>query len=144
VLVALGRPASGLDGFRRSHQDALEALRVAQLAGRAGGTVTRYDEVELAALCSANVEACREFVAAELGDLAADTEDVRRLRETLEAFFDSSSNFRSTAARLGLHHNTVRYRLTQAEKLLGHPAGERRLQLELALHIAARLGPRQT
>jgi PucR C-terminal helix-turn-helix domain/GGDEF-like domain len=144
VLVALGRPASGVGGFRRSHQDALEALRVAQLAGRAGGTVTRYDEVELAALCSANVEACRDFVAAELGDLAADTDDVRRLRETLEAFFDSSSNFRSTAARLGLHHNTVRYRLTQAEKLLGHPAGERRLQLELALHIAARLAPRQT
>ena len=27
VLVALGRPASGLDGFRGSHQDALEALR---------------------------------------------------------------------------------------------------------------------
>jgi DNA-binding PucR family transcriptional regulator len=144
VLVALGRPASGLDGFRRSHQDAVEALRVAQLAGRAGGTVTRYDEVELAALCSANVEACREFVAAELGDLAADTEDARRLRETLEAFFDSSSNFRSTAARLGLHHNTVRYRLSQAEKLLGRSAGERRLQLELALHIAARLAPRQT
>ena len=144
VLVGQGRAAAGLEGFRRTHRDACEALRVAQLAGRPGGTITRYEEVELAVLCSANVEACRAFVAAELGPLAADTEEARRLRDTLVAFFGTGSNFRSTAARLGLHHNTVRYRLGQAEELLGHSAGQRRLQLELALHLAARLDAQQS
>jgi hypothetical protein len=144
VLVGQGRPAAGLEGFRRTHRDACEALRVAQLAGRPGGTITRYDDVELAVLCSANAEACRAFVAAELGPLAADTEEARRLRDTLVAFFGTGSNFRSTAARLGLHHNTVRYRLGQAEELLGHSAAQRRLQLELALHLAARLDAQQS
>jgi hypothetical protein len=144
VLVGQGRAAAGLEGFRRTHRDACEALRVAQLAGRPGGTITRYEEVELAVLCSANVEACRAFVAAELGPLAADTEEARRLRDTLVAFFGTGSNFRSTAARLGLHHNTVRYRLGQAEELLGHSAAQRRLQLELALHLAARLDAQQS
>jgi GGDEF-like domain/PucR C-terminal helix-turn-helix domain len=144
VLVGVGRPATGLEGFRRSHREACEALRVARIAGRPGGTLTRYADVELAALCSADADACRAFVAAELGPLGADSEEARRLRATLEAFFEASSNFRSTAARLGLHHNTVRYRLGQAEKLLGHSAGERRLQLELALHLAARLDARSS
>ncbi|MFE4002458.1 helix-turn-helix domain-containing protein [Nocardioides sp. YIM B13467] len=40
------------------------------------------------------------------------------------------SNFGATAARLGLHHNTIRYRLDQIAELLGRPPTERRLQLE--------------
>jgi len=51
VLVGQGRAASGLDGFRRSHPEACEALRVAQLTERAAGTITPYDQVELTALC---------------------------------------------------------------------------------------------
>ncbi len=140
VLVGQGRPASGLEGFRRSHHEACEALRVAQLAGRAAGTITPYDQVELAALCSGDAVACRTFVADRLGPLGADTEDVRRLRETLAAFFEANSNFRATAARLGVHHNTVRYRLEQIERLLDRPIGQQRLHLELALHLAGRLG----
>jgi GGDEF-like domain/PucR C-terminal helix-turn-helix domain len=140
VLVGQGRPASGLEGFRRSHREACEALRVAVLAGHTAGTITRYEEIELAALCSGDPGACRAFVAAELGPLAADTSESRRLRSTLEAFFDANSNFRATAARLSIHHNTVRYRLDQAETVLERPIGERRLHLELALHLAARLG----
>jgi DNA-binding PucR family transcriptional regulator len=76
-----------------------------------------------------------------LGPLGADTDDARRLRETLEAFFEANSNFRATAARLGIHHNTVRYRLEQIERLLDRPIGQQRLHLELALHLAGRLGP---
>jgi hypothetical protein len=140
ALVGQGRPALGLDGFRSSHREALEALRVARQAGRAATTVTRYEDVELAALCSGEPSACRAFVAAELGPLAAETTDARRLRTTLEAFFDANSNFRAAAARLGIHHNTVRYRLEQAEAALGRSTAQRRLHLELALHLAARLG----
>jgi hypothetical protein len=139
VLVGQGRADTGLGGFRRSHREAREALRVARLAGRPAGTITGYDEIEVAALCSADPTACRTFITAHLGPLAADNDHARRLRATLAAFFDANSNFRATAARLGLHHNTVRYRLNQAEALLGHAPSERRLQLELALHLAARL-----
>jgi hypothetical protein len=39
---------------------------------------------------------------------------------------------------IGVHHNTVRYRLDQTE--IGYPPGEHRLRLELALHLAEHLG----
>src|SRR4029453_3922366 len=38
-----------------------------------------------------------------------------------------------TAARLGIHHNTVRYRLQQIERLFDRPIGHQRGKLELAL-----------
>ena len=141
VVAALGRPAVGVDGFRRTHQEAQEAMRVAALAGRGPGTITRFEQVELAAVCSADPRSCRAFVAEQLGPLAADDDATRRIRATLETFFATGSNFRATAKRLGVHHNTVRYRLARAERLLGRPAGEGRLALEMALHLANRLGP---
>ncbi|MCD5422498.1 helix-turn-helix domain-containing protein [Rhodococcus pyridinivorans] len=140
VLAGLGRPSTGLDGFRRSHRQACEALRVARLAGSGAGTVVDFGQVEVTALCSSDPAQCRTFVADALGRLAADTDDARRLRETLHVFFECNSNFRAAAARLNVHHNTVRYRLDQAEALLGHPPGEDRLRLELALHLSAHLG----
>jgi PucR-like helix-turn-helix protein len=44
------------------------------------------------------------------------------------------------AAEMGLHHNSVRYRLDRATDLLGRSPDQDRLQLELALHLASRLG----
>jgi hypothetical protein len=140
VLIGQGRPGSGLDGFRRSHREACEAVRVAQLARRPPGTVTHFNDIELAALCSNDADFCRTFVADTLGPLAADDPETGRLRATLEAFFALNSNFRATAARLGIHHNTVRYRLERASALLGRAPEGDRLQLELALHLANRIG----
>jgi len=140
ILIGQGRPGTGLSGFRRSHHEALEALRVARLAGSPAGSITRFDQVELAALCSNDPAYCRAFVAGALGRLAAQTEEIQKLRATLEAYFKSNCNFRGAAVQLGLHHNTVRYRLDRAADLLGRSPDEDRLQLELALHLASRLG----
>lgn len=141
LVAAAGRPRRGLAGFRESHREALAGLRVAELARRDLGTLTRYEQVAIAAVCSADPDSCRAFVRTELGALAADDDAARQVRGTLEAFYAANSNFRATAARLGVHHNTVRYRLERAEQILGRPPSERRLALELALHLASRLGP---
>jgi len=141
LVAASGRPRRGLAGFRESHREALAGLRVAELAQRGPGTLTRYDQVAIAAVCAADADSCRTFVRTELGALAADDDATRQVRATLETFFAANSNFRATAARLGVHHNTVRYRLERAEQILGRPPSERRLALELALHLASRLGP---
>jgi hypothetical protein len=141
LVAAQGRPRRGLAGFRESHREALAALRVAELAQCGPGTLTRYDNVAVAAVCSVDPEWCRTFVRTELGALAADEDAARQLRATLEEFFAANSNFRATAARLGVHHNTVRYRLERAEQVLARPPADRRLALELALHLASRLGP---
>lgn len=143
VLIGQGRPAADLAGFRRSHREASDALRVARLAGNPAGTVTNFEHVELAALCGTDAAYCRAFIADKLGPLAVETAEARRLRATLKGFFDVNSNYRAAGASLGLHHNTVRYRLEHAEALLGRPLAENRLHLELALHLADRLNTPQ-
>ncbi|MFD5539751.1 PucR family transcriptional regulator [Streptomyces sp. NPDC127079] len=140
VLIGQGRPAHGLDGFRRSHREASEAVRVARLARRPAGTVTRFDDAELIALCSNDAAFCEDFVRDKLGPLTEDTDETRCLRTTLQTYFASNCNFRATAVRLGVHHNTVRYRLERIGGLLGRPPEQNRLQLELALHLADGIG----
>jgi DNA-binding PucR family transcriptional regulator len=41
-----------------------------------------------------------------------------------------------TARRLGLHQNTVIYRVKRAEELLGHPIAQRQLEIQAALRLA--------
>jgi hypothetical protein len=135
VLVAIGRPATSLEGFRRSHREALAALGVGEMAQGPPGTVTFYENVNIAAMCAADLGGCREFVRTELGALSTNDRSARRHRETLRAFYAANSNYRATAAALGIHHNTVRYRLEQAERALGHKSDTRRLAVELALHL---------
>lgn len=60
-----------------------------------------------------------------------------RLMETLEAFFRSNGNVRSTSEMLETHYNTVVYRLDKARQLLGADLdqAEIRLQLQLAIKM---------
>ncbi|WP_198602314.1 PucR family transcriptional regulator [Rhodococcus opacus] len=141
VVAGYGRVAAGVEGFRSSHREAQEALRVALLSGRGAGTVIPYEQVAVASLCSLDPDWTRAFVATQLGSLAVDNAAAGRLRETLEAFFAAGSGYRIAAKQLGLHHNTIRYRLDQAERLVGRPLDTDRLALEVALHLTAQLGP---
>jgi hypothetical protein len=137
--AAFGRPGSGVDGFCRSQREALSARRVALLARRRPGTVTSFTDVALTALASADERAAREFVAAELGPLAADEEDVRRLAETLRAYLEERSSPRRTAQRLGVHENTIKNRVRAIETLRGRPADERIAETLVALRLARTL-----
>lgn len=139
VLVGQGQPGFGLEGFRRSHKQALDALRVGRKAAKRPGTVTKFDEIEIAALCSENHEQCRAFVLEQLGAIGEGTPEMGILRDTLWAFFNADSNFRATGAVLGIHHNTVRYRIGRAEEVLRHPVGQNRMKLELAIYLARSL-----
>ncbi|WP_052077989.1 PucR family transcriptional regulator [Rhodococcoides fascians] len=136
VLVAVGTPAEGADGFRSSHREALEALRTAEIARLPAGTATAYPDVAVAALCTTDLGRAGAFVETELGALTDHSPTVARVRATLQAFLAENSNYRATATRLGLHHNTIRSRIEHAERLLGRQIGERRMELELALHLA--------
>lgn len=129
VFVTIGRSEPGVEGFRRSHREAQAARRV----HGATAAVTRYDVVELVHLLSGDPEALATLVARELGALAAPDPTAGQLRETLRAYFAANLRVREAADALGVHPNTVRYRLGLAEELLGRPVDSRRLHLELAL-----------
>jgi DNA-binding PucR family transcriptional regulator len=138
--VALGTPDYGLPGFRRGHDEAMHARRIAELGSRAG--VVRYDEVELVSLASADLDRLARFVHRTLGPLTADDDATERLRETLLAWLSEGGNARRAAERLHAHKNTVLYRLQRAQVLLGRPLDEDRGALELAIRAVHCLGPR--
>ncbi|BBZ17949.1 PucR family transcriptional regulator [Mycolicibacterium gadium] len=136
VRVAVGEPARGLAGFRTSHCEAREAQRVAVLAGRPVGSVTRYHNVSLSAIATVDFEQASVFVRRELGPLSSDDETTRRLAATLRAYLDENCSRGRTAKRLHVHENTVAYRIRQAEEILGRPLEKRTLELRTALALA--------
>jgi DNA-binding PucR family transcriptional regulator len=141
VRVAFGRPARGLDGFRRSHREAVQAARVAALAGGGGSAVVDYAEVELVSLLAYDLPRAREFVASRLGPLAAPGESTQRLRETLRVFLAMGGRSARAAKELYVHQNTVAYRIKRAEELLGRRVTEDPVELICALALAETLGP---
>lgn len=136
--VAVGEPAYGIDGFRRSHLQAARAQDLA-LAAQPGERVTSFAEVGAVALICADVPTARSWVWATLGDLAIDDQQHARLRDTLHEFL-STGSYTATAERLVLHKNSVQYRIRKAEQALGAPIEDRRADLELALRACRYLG----
>jgi DNA-binding PucR family transcriptional regulator len=137
VRAALGAPASGIDGFRRSH---LQALATQRLMRRmpSDSPVVGYGEVRLAALAGQDEAAAAEFVAAVLGELAGAEET---LRETVRSYARSGFNVSAAARALYTHRNTVQGRLARAQELLPVPLDERGLEVGLALELVHWLGP---
>jgi DNA-binding PucR family transcriptional regulator len=138
VRAAVGEPFAGADGFRRSHKVARDVARVARLSGDPAPAVLDWDAVGLVALMTTDLEGARSFVKRELGGLG--TADAVDLRDTVRAFLAHRGSHAAAARELYVHRNTVAYRLSQAEELLGHPIADRELELRVALEAAAALG----
>ena len=137
IHVAAGSTGLGLNGFRRSHGEALATQRTA-IASRSAAVLTRYADVDLVCMVSGDgsFETMRTLVERELGALAAPDESSRRLRETTLVFLTNGCDATATAETLALHPNTVRYRIRQAEQQIGHAIHERRAHTEIALRCA--------
>ena len=141
LRVALGTSGLGVEGFRASHREAVRARRVAQLSHRRPGSVTRYEDVALTALASADLDLARDFVARELGPLAEQDDDTVRLAATLRVYLEEQASPRRTAQRLGVHENTVKNRVRSIRELIGHPPEERVAEILVALRLARMTRP---
>jgi DNA-binding PucR family transcriptional regulator len=136
VRAAIGTCRDGLAGMADSHDEAGVARRVAELRAIRPGTVVGYRTADLTALLTADpVEAIR-FAESELGELLADSDAAARLRGTVRVYLEENLSPARAARRLGIHQNTVVYRVKQTEELLGHTIESRRLQLEVALRLS--------
>ncbi|WGV49223.2 PucR family transcriptional regulator [Rhodococcus erythropolis] len=132
LRVAVGASGYGMEGFARSHREALAAQRVAVRSEGSPG-ITVYEDVQVPCLLTEDLGELRELVARELKGLAGADGVTTRIRDTVRVYYENNCTAAATAAALGLHKNTVRYRLDQAEKLLGRSVDQRRLPTELAL-----------
>ncbi|MFI6997236.1 PucR family transcriptional regulator [Nocardia sp. NPDC050175] len=140
VRVAFGVPGGQVAGFRQSHREAVAARQVAERGAVTVARVIGYREVEIAYLAGADDAAMRGLIGRELRTLSGSDPNAARLRETLHAYLKSHRSPEATAKLLGVHKNTVRYRIQRIEELLGHPIEQRSLPLAVALACVAAYG----
>jgi len=135
VRIAAGPASAGIDGFRRSHFDAVATQRL--MSRRPDLRAARSADVQLVALALQDEQRAREFVARTLGTLAdAD----RELRDTLCVYIGEQFSAARAARALYTHRNTVLNRLQRAERLLPVPLAGHGLEVGVALEIIQWLG----
>lgn len=137
VRVALGTTAAGLDGFRRSHLNALTTQRLMRRMP-AEIRVAAFTDVQLVALAAQDEQRLTDFTTSTLGELAgADP----LLRETLRVYVREQFSASRTARTLFTHRNTVLNRIHRARELLPVSLSEHGLEVGLALEVLHWLGP---
>ncbi|RAK30447.1 DNA-binding PucR family transcriptional regulator [Actinoplanes lutulentus] len=131
VRVAVGRPGTDVDGFRRSHLDAITTQRMlTRLAS--SQQIGRYRDVQLVALLTADPARADEFLTDTLGDLLhADA----TLHEAVRTYVRELGNTSRTAERLFTHRNTILRRLARADELLPRPLADDIVTVGAALEV---------
>jgi hypothetical protein len=133
VALAVGEPAGGIEGFRRSHDQAVSARAVALAAGEQRSPSTPFVDVAPIAMLCSDLDSARAWVHETLGDLAVDSSRNEGLRETARVFLQTGGSYTATAEQLFLHRNTAQYRVRKVEEVRGRPLRDGRLDVELAL-----------
>ncbi len=134
LLVTVSDPHAGIEGLRATRDQVLGAARVQRALGTAGHRCLFTSEVRLETMMLGDEGRARNFVAAELGRLGAADAAAVRLRETLLTWLTTGSHT-AAAVILGVHENTVRNRIRQAERLLDVPLRPPRTELQVALRL---------
>lgn len=140
LLAAVGTPASGVPGFRRTHQEAVRVERLRGLSVKKPPPVTLYRDVVLTVLLSGDLVAAGEFVRNELGALGGGGEARQALRTTLLHYLAAERSLVRVAEQLHVARGTVAYRVNRAQEVLGHDVGDRRFSLYAALLLAEEFG----
>lgn len=140
VVAGVGRPATRLADAATSYEQALDAIRVADVIPRFR-PVARHDALGIYALLAAQPrEQLRSMGAAPA--IAALVDADPELLVTAETYLDRAGESRAVAELLGVHRATIYYRLRRIEDLTGFDLsdGERRLVLHLGIKAARLLG----
>ncbi|MFM9108630.1 MAG: helix-turn-helix domain-containing protein [Chloroflexota bacterium] len=139
ISAGVGTPRADIPGIRRSHGEARKALSLGRRL-HGPGHLTRFDELGVYRLIFAAEELpeLRDLYAETLGALLDyDRDNNAELLKTLAAFFAANGSPKEAAERLGVHRNTVLYRLDRVRDITGYDLDDAnlRLRLQLALHI---------
>jgi purine catabolism regulator len=134
MCAGIGRPVEGSAAVRESLRDAELALERSSSEGRA----VAFEHFDLGTLLLS--EASPERLEPKIAELVAVLREHPALHETLVAYFDHELDVTAAAAELHLHPNSLRYRLTRIEELLGRSL--KRPATIAELHIALLADPR--
>ncbi|MFC7496898.1 MULTISPECIES: PucR family transcriptional regulator [unclassified Nocardioides] len=138
--VGVSRVASSLEDLPAAYAQARRAVEVGRrISG--GRSTTFFDQLGLHRLIAlipdtaAGAAELRAFVEDVLGPLAEQTTEAADLRETLQVLLDTNFNVAEAARMQFFHYNTMRYRVSKLERLLGPLSTDPHLRLDVAVAL---------
>jgi len=134
--VGVSRVAHSLDELPEAYAQARRAVEVGRrVAG--GGSTTFFDQLGLHRLIALvpDTGELRSFTRDVLGPLAEPTPEAADLRETLQVLLDTNFNVAEAARLQFFHYNTMRYRVSKLERLLGPLSSDPHLRLDVAVAL---------
>jgi PucR family transcriptional regulator, purine catabolism regulatory protein len=139
LSFGVSRPVATPTELATAYDQATKAMQIGRRV-HGPGAVTRFDSLGVYRLLSLidDAEELRSFAYESLGPLLAlDRPERDDLLQTLEVLVECNLNVARAARRLYFHYNTLRYRITKLERLLGPFTTQPNLclQIELALQI---------
>jgi sugar diacid utilization regulator/GAF domain-containing protein len=139
LLVAVGPCCSSVDCYVRAYEEARQVMSCLQtFAEGERSVVLSTDDLGPGRLflASSTPQEADRFVRDALGALVTSNDAaLADVLGTLEVFFESSRSVRRAAQRLGVHENTIRYRLARIKQLTGLAIGSDAND-ELTAHLA--------
>ena len=134
--VGVSRVARSLEELPEAYAQARRAVEVGRRV-KGGRSTTFFDQLglhRLIALIPDNGE-LRAFGHDVLGPLAESTKEAADLRETLQVLLDTNFNVAEAARLQFFHYNTMRYRVSKLERLLGPLSSDPHLRLDVAVAL---------
>lgn len=115
------------------------ARRAAEVGRRIHGpsSTTWFDELGLHRLIALVPDPAevQGFAADVLGPLVEQTEEAADLRQTLQVLLDTNLNVAEAARLQFFHYNTMRYRVSKLERMLGPFTSDPHLRLDIAVAL---------
>jgi purine catabolism regulator len=134
--VGVSRLATTLDELPDAYGQARRAVEVGRRV-KGGGSTTYFDQLGLHRLLALVPESAelRAFTRDVLGPLAQRTPEAADLRVTLQVLLDTNFNVAEAARLQFFHYNTMRYRVSKLERLLGPLSSDPHLRLDVAVAL---------
>jgi DNA-binding PucR family transcriptional regulator len=140
LLVSIGGQAQDVSAVPRSRRDADRVLLVLRgFEGDAAREIGEVDELQMQVLLLRLAQLAEEDPASLEGPLATmvdhDAQHGTHFVETLRAYLDAFGDVAVAARSLGIHHNTLRYRLQKLQQIPGVDLGDPELRLAMQLQL---------
>lgn len=133
LSLATGEPGKGIGGWRLTHQQAQESLRILLRGGPQ--PLVRFADIMLLSALLANETVCQSFRATYLVPLAKDKGAAADLLATLRAYFKAERNVATAAVSLDCHRHTVERHLARVEAKLNRMLTTCYAELEVAVRL---------
>lgn len=134
--VGVSRVVSSVSELSTAYNQARRAIQVGRrISG--GRCTTWFDDLGLHRLIALvpDPRELHEFAHDVLGELAADTPEAADLRVTLQVLLDNNLNVAEAARKQFFHYNTMRYRISKLQAMLGPFTTDPLLRLNAAVAL---------